>query len=486
MKKNKQKYAHKNLSHFGFFASFILALFASCISLADGGYLRTTAALDEDRGYCLDVAGFGVNARPDEPLRVHSCKFGEDNIDQLFKWVDANSGQVAIPAYNRCLAASSLEAGAAILVSSCDTSDTQAWTFVPNGNLVLQANPNLCLTVGEESADAGSEILMQPGYRYRSASMEFCRERGDQYQDFRWGLDTEHQREYANGLQSGMPLAIREGIQAIHRGEGSGSEIAQTNAIYTSIERVYRATEVQTTPNLSYGPDQQHKLDIHVDTQRRGDALQPVVVYVHGGGFVRGSKESSWNVGEYFGSIGLVGVSATYRLAPEAQWPNGANDMGLMVDWLKENISDYGGDPEQIYLIGKSAGGNHVATYALRPEVLDQGYSTPAGVVLISASYDSESEAYFGPNNFTRSAKAVLGNVSRASIPVLLTVSEYDAAETMAATIALAFELTDKQGAQPRFRQLQGHNHYSPNISIGTSDRMLSDEILDFVLESSD
>ena len=485
MKNSRVKYLHKNFSALGYFASWLLAFFVSCQSVADGGYLRTTAALDEARGYCLDVAGFGVNARPDEPLRVHSCKYGEDNIDQLFKWVDTASGQVSIPAYNRCLAASSLEAGAEILVSPCDTSDTQAWIFVPNGNLVLRANRNLCLTIGEESFDAGSEILMQPGYRYRSASMALCRDRGDKYQDFRWGLDTEHQREYANGLQSGMPLDIREGIKAIYRGEGSGSELAQTNALYSGIERIYRATEVETTSNLSYGPDDQHKLDIHVDTRRRGEALQPVIVYLHGGGFTRGNKESSSNVGEYFGSIGLVGVSATYRLAPEAQWPSGANDVGRMVDWLKENISEYGGDPNQIYLVGKSAGGNHVATYALRPEVLEQDYSTPAGVVLVSAGYGSDLEAYFGSNSPDPSAKAVLGNITRASIPVLLTASEYDSTGTMSAAMALAFELVTEHNTQPRFRQLQGHNHYSPNISVGTSDRMLSDEILDFVLDNN-
>jgi hypothetical protein len=95
--------------------------------LADGGYLRTAAPLDEPRGYCLDVAGFGPNARTDEPLRVHTCKYGEDNADQLFKWVDRDTGRIAMPAYDRCLTAESLQPGAQILVRDCGDSELQAW-----------------------------------------------------------------------------------------------------------------------------------------------------------------------------------------------------------------------------------------------------------------------------------------------------------------------------------------------------------------------
>ena len=48
-----------------------------------------------------------------------------------------------------------------------------------------------------------------------------------------------------------------------------------------------------------------------------------------------------------------------------------------------------------------------------------------------------------------------------------------------------ANELASEHDTLARVWQLPGHNHYSPNISIGTSDRLLSDEILDFVLGDS-
>ena len=96
----------------------------------------------------------------------------------------------------------------------------------------------------------------------------------------------------------------------------------------------------------------------------------PVVMFVHGGGFLFGAKENERNVPNYFASLGLVGVNMTYRLAPDATFPDGAQDVAAAVTWVRENIADYGGDPDQIFIIGKSAGVEHVAGYVFRPELL--------------------------------------------------------------------------------------------------------------------
>ena len=465
----------------GLFASTLPALLLLPVAAAaDGGFLRTAAPMDEPRGYCLDVAGFGANVRTDEPLRVHTCKYGEDNIDQMFQWVDFESGHIVMPAYKRCLAAESLQPGAQLFIEECADSGLQAWTFVPNGNLVLRAKPALCLTAGDERFDAGSAVLVFPGYQYRSTTLELCRDRGDELQDFRWGRDDEHERGMANALRAGMPAEIQAGIRSIHESMADDAP-AQTLALYRDVERTYRPSEVTTTAEIAYGDHARQKLDVHVDTRRRGDALQPVIMYFHGGGYVRGSKESSINVGEYFAGIGLVGISAGYRLAPEVRWPEGANDVGRAVQWVKDNISEYGGDPDRIYVIGKSAGGGHAATYAFRPEVLEQDYARAAGVILVSGAFGAGTERYFGSGR-DAAEKAVLGNTSRLDMKVLLTTSEFDPPGIAAASLALAGEIAGKHDYLPRIRQLPGHNHFSPNLSIGTSDRVLSDEILDFVL----
>lgn len=474
---------HSSTIHVSIRSVFVLLLLTPVLAIADGGFLRTAVPMDEPRGYCLDIAGYGANVNPDEPLRVHTCKYGEDNVDMLFKWVDNLTGHIVAPEYNLCVGAETMQAGSDLYVQDCAQTNLQAWDFVPNGNLSLRARPELCLTVGPERFDAGSDILVFPGYGYRSSTLEFCREPGDELQNIRWGLESEQERGFANALRQGMPAELQQSIKAIYA-SGDDDVLAQTNELYADVPLTYRPSEVATTADIAYGTHTGQKLDVHVDTRRRGETLQPVVMYFHGGGYTRGAKENSRNVAEYFASIGLVGVSGTYRLAPEINWPEGANDVAASIQWVSDNIEQYGGDPDRIFVVGKSAGGGHVANYAFRPEVLNGTYPEIAGVVLISGSYSADTPAYFGSSIPGQEDKQIFGNISRTSIPVLLTNSEFDLDDTAAATLQLAYELGIEHGAMPRIRQLSGHNHYSPNISVGTSDRMLSDEILDFVLNT--
>ena len=73
------------------------------VSAADAGLLRTAHALDEARGYCLDIAGVGATLRLDDALQAHTCKFGEPLDDQRFE--RAADGAIKASAYDRCLAA---------------------------------------------------------------------------------------------------------------------------------------------------------------------------------------------------------------------------------------------------------------------------------------------------------------------------------------------------------------------------------------------
>ena len=50
------------------------------------------------------------------------------------------------------------------------------------------------------------------------------------------------------------------------------------------------------------------------------------------------------------------------RAEAEHRWPSGATNVGAVVDWLRENVIAYGGDLDRIFLMGQSAGANHVAT----------------------------------------------------------------------------------------------------------------------------
>ncbi len=95
----------------------------------------------------------------------------------------------------------------------------------------------------------------------------------------------------------------------------------------------------------------------------------PVLVYIHGGGFVAGSPASPWYDGAAFNRDGVVTVSVSYRLGFEGfGWIDGAPhnrgvlDWILALEWVRDNIAAFGGDPARVTIAGQSAGGGAVLT----------------------------------------------------------------------------------------------------------------------------
>ncbi|MBK9166361.1 MAG: alpha/beta hydrolase [Bryobacterales bacterium] len=82
----------------------------------------------------------------------------------------------------------------------------------------------------------------------------------------------------------------------------------------------------------------------------------PVVVWVHGGGWMRGSKEDVAHKPRAFTERGFVFVSVNYRFVPHVIMDTIVRDVAKAVGWVHANIARHGGDPERIFLMGHSAG----------------------------------------------------------------------------------------------------------------------------------
>ena len=140
-------------------------------------------------------------------------------------------------------------------------------------------------------------------------------------------------------------------------------------------------------------------LDVYVPDPEIAGA--PVVVYVHGGGYVVGDK--AWHKDldpkpEYFtNKLGYIFVSTNYRLLPEGKYPTNTQDVANALAWVHENIAAFGGDPEQIFLMGHSAGAglaSQVGTNEVFLENADKEIGLLKGVILIDGSgYDFSSMA---------------------------------------------------------------------------------------------
>ncbi|MBN7763436.1 alpha/beta hydrolase [Nitratireductor aquimarinus] len=123
------------------------------------------------------------------------------------------------------------------------------------------------------------------------------------------------------------------------------------------------------------------KLDIHApDTPGRtsqagvvrmnlfsfGSPKVPVVIYAHGGGWVKGSRKKVYSLPEWLTQRGYMLVAIDYRKVPQTTIDGQVNDLSAAISWVRSNISRYGGDPSRIVLMGHSAGAHLVAMAAAR------------------------------------------------------------------------------------------------------------------------
>jgi arylformamidase len=117
----------------------------------------------------------------------------------------------------------------------------------------------------------------------------------------------------------------------------------------------------------------------------------PVVVWVHGGGWRRGSKDNvSAERLAWAAANGWVHVSVDYRLTPEVTYPEHNRDVAAAVAWVHANIADHGGDPTKVALIGHSAGAAIATSVGVDPRYLAVHGLVPGDDLSCVVSLDTE------------------------------------------------------------------------------------------------
>jgi acetyl esterase/lipase len=247
---------------------------------------------------------------------------------------------------------------------------------------------------------------------------------------------------------------------------------------------------VVVTKDVAYGPHPRNILDVYKPS--RGASRTPVVIFVHGGAYVGGDKSYYGNVTTWFARQNVLGINATYRLAPGAKWPSATEDIAGMVKWTRENAARFGGDPNRIVLMGHSAGATHVANYIFNKSLQPSGGPGVAGTVLISGryrlSYDPADpngkamQAYFGEDAMAYGDRSAISHIKDAArIPLFTVIAEYELAGLDIMGAELLAGLCARDTACPRFTRLQKHNHGSEVFSFNTPDEQLGREILEFM-----
>ena len=121
----------------------------------------------------------------------------------------------------------------------------------------------------------------------------------------------------------------------------------------------------RTTHSYKAGTDFELKADVF---PCEGEGLRPIVLWLHGGALIMGSRESVHPLLRRELQLrGYLQVSIDYRLAPETRLPEILDDVQDALDWIRVHLPrEYPVDPDRIGVIGRSAGGYLALTTGYR------------------------------------------------------------------------------------------------------------------------
>ena len=156
----------------------------------------------------------------------------------------------------------------------------------------------------------------------------------------------------------------------------------QPRAFYNeeeNLKKIFYYNEFRKGETYTYSEDCLF-LNVFTPEQITPDAKLPVLVYIHGGGFTGGCGHEKHFDGPVWPAKGVIGVTLNYRLGPlgfaclpelkqEAGFTGnyGLYDQLTAISWVRDNIASFGGDPENITIMGQSAGAMSVQQHCLSP-----------------------------------------------------------------------------------------------------------------------
>jgi acetyl esterase len=264
-------------------------------------------------------------------------------------------------------------------------------------------------------------------------------------------------------------------------------------AVYSPVVARASRAGIDVARDIPYGSDPRQVLDVYA---LHGVRQADVVLFVHGGAFVRGKKSANGviydNVCWWFARQGYVAINVEYRLAPAAPYPSGAADVAMAVHWAVSNAPGVGGNPLRVFLVGHSAGATHVATYAFDPAAPVPRHDHLSGVVLLSGRLRADTlptnpnaagvRAYFGDDSSRYEARSPMAHADRVDLPVFVAIAEFENPHLDEYGGEFVRKVTAAGRPTPRFRRLEKHNHTSLVAHFDSGEDSLGLDIVDFMI----
>ncbi len=137
-----------------------------------------------------------------------------------------------------------------------------------------------------------------------------------------------------------------------------------TGVAFSLVNTPSRFGDYHVTRDIHYGEGGSHQLDVYCPDNPGPDSpsarLRPLIIFLYGGRWNTGSRKQYRFVADALTSRGYVVVIPEYRLYPETLFPGFVDDVAQAVRWTHDHVRDFGADPQQIFIMGHSAGA-HIA-----------------------------------------------------------------------------------------------------------------------------
>ncbi|HKK76884.1 MAG TPA: alpha/beta hydrolase [Saprospiraceae bacterium] len=275
--------------------------------------------------------------------------------------------------------------------------------------------------------------------------------------------ETDHSLVYLNYTESGLDSAYSQSFWA-----------PNSRLVFNQIYGLRAlANEALGKPErITYGETEAEKLDLYRPKRQNS----PIHIYVHGGAWRsgNGSGESAYNARKFV-ERGIMYLAPDYELVTDAEgslYPM-VEQLRRAIIWTYQNARTYGGDPNQIYLSGHSAGG-HLGGVLITTDW--QQYGLPADVIkgayLSSGMYDLYPVSLSSRNEYVTFTEKMIQDLSPAqhaqylSTPVILAHGTAESPEFKRQTEAFA-QLLQEQGKEVNLQVLEGYNHFEIMIALG-------------------
>ncbi|MDE4084901.1 alpha/beta hydrolase [Planococcus maritimus] len=271
------------------------------------------------------------------------------------------------------------------------------------------------------------------------------------------------------------------------------------------------ASHVEVIKDIRYHASDNAFMDLYYPADATGPL--PVILWVHGGGFIGGSKDSRQDYGMTLANAGFLVANIDYALAPGQLYPGPVIQANEALKFLSGSAAQYGGDMERVFVGGDSAGAqisSQVAALQTNPDLAETMGLSPAvsseqlrGAILFCGLYDMATvresgfpnidfflNAYTGAESFETFGNihemSTIQHVTPAYPDVFISAGDGDPLEPQSVALANNLRLKGVDVTDVFFRGTDKNLKHEYQYALDTNDGQETlQKTLDFLIEKS-